>query len=189
MPIRSFWLIFLKVIGIFLLYSTISIIPSLISIPMFMGLDFTNGSAIIPFFGLVVALVFFGLMVYLLLFKTGYVIDLLHLDEGFEEDELDLDIQLISVLQIAVIVTGGVMIVNGLPSLIKAIVEFMAKSQFVGSGFNAGWTLYYIAQLVLGYLLIAHSQAVVDFIERRTRDDSKNKHVDDDVLDSEEFGS
>ncbi len=80
MSIRTFWLIFLKVIGIFLLYGSLSVVPSLATIPMMISFGAGVETSFVPAVLILVSGVVYGLVVFLFIFRAGFVLRLLRLD-------------------------------------------------------------------------------------------------------------
>ncbi len=185
MSIRTFWLIFLKVIGIFLLYSSLSVIPSLAAVPMMLGMGAQLEETIVPLIIILVSAAVYGLLVYLFLFRSGYILKLLKLEDDFDEDSIELEVQPVTILTFAAILIGGIMVVTGLPTLVKEIIACISTSHLYGAQPSLGWTLYYLTQCVLGFLLIFKNKWVVDFIENRANDSIADEHQDD-ILDSED---
>ncbi len=108
-----------------------------------------------------------------LVFKTSWLIDKLRLDKGFTEEKLELNIHRSIVLRIAIIVTGAILFIETLPSLLK---ELFAYYQEINSynGFkhypHAGWITFYLVKLLISYFMLTSSRPIVNFIERKRKD-------------------
>lgn len=185
MSLRSFWLIFLKVIGFFLLYGAVSVIPTLVTVPMMLGNASSAEDIFIPAAIILLSGAVYGALVYLFLFRSGYVMRLFRLEDEFDEDNIELDTAAVTILTFTCIIIGGIMLVHGLPMFIKELTSFLAAAKFYGAEQNIGWTLYYLSQCVIGALLIFKNKPVVAFIEERAND-SLPAVGDDDILDVED---
>ncbi|MBL0074210.1 MAG: hypothetical protein IPP34_21425 [Bacteroidetes bacterium] len=129
MTIRTFWTIFLKILGIWLVLDSVTVIPKFISTLFYPDPNDTG-----QLFALSIALLVLTIGVYLFIlrlfvFKTAWLIDKLHLDKGFDEEKIDLNVQLTTVLTVTTIVIGGLMFVESFPELCKEIFVFFATEK------------------------------------------------------------
>ena len=167
MTIRTFWTLFIKMVGIWLILNSLTFIPQ-----FFSALLYVNSTGSVTEFAptailLIVVIVLYILLLRLLLFKSAWLIDKLHLDKGFDESKIDLTVQPSSVLTFAVIVTGGFLFVDSLPDLCKEVfLFFQLKSKFPEHQ-SAAVLITYSVKTVLGYLLMIYSKQVVVFLNRQ----------------------
>lgn len=103
---KSFWTILIKLVGVWLLFSSLSSIPQIIgllynSFNSFgnSSSDFTLSEIIVPTFMLLLGLSVYFIVFLILIFKTNLIIDKLKLDRGFSEERFELNISQTSVLQ------------------------------------------------------------------------------------------
>jgi len=174
MTIRTFWTIFIKILGIWLVLDSVTVIPQFIS-----TLFYTDPSDTGEGFALSIALLLLTIGVYLFIlrlfvFKTSWLIDKLHLDKGFDEEKIDLNVQLSTVLIVSTIVIGGLMFVEGLPQLCKQTFVFFQQKNIFRESPTAGWIIFYLVKTVLGYLLMTNSKQVVAFIVKQTTMQNNN---------------
>lgn len=170
MTIRTFWAIFIKILGIWLVLDSITVIPQFLSALPFFG---TNNDDNIFGVGIVLALLLLTIGIYvfilrLFVFKTAWLIDKLHLDKGFEEDKLNFNVQLSTILTVATIVIGGLMFIDGLPQLCRQIFVFFQQKNIFRESPTSTWIIFHFAKTIIGYLLMTNSKSVVTFIERQT---------------------
>ncbi|PZQ78379.1 MAG: hypothetical protein DI548_16255, partial [Flavobacterium johnsoniae] len=92
MLIDTFWKLLLKTIGLWLLFSCISVVPQFFSM-----ISSINGS--IDFQSLLLLLVMscttiiiLVIIIWLFLFKTGWIIERLKLKDNFKEERIDITI-------------------------------------------------------------------------------------------------
>ncbi|GEM_PF-323412 len=179
MTVRSFWTIMIKILGIWLGLGFLAIIPQFISALTYFG---SNRNDNLFAIGYVVTLFLLTIGIYTLIlrlfvFKTAWLIDKLHLDKGFEEEKFEMNVPHLTVLNIAIIVIGGIVFVDGLPQLFRQAFVFLQQDNRFGESSNSGWIIFYIAKTILGYLLMTNSQFVVRFIDAQ-----KPKHNNLDEL-------
>jgi hypothetical protein len=174
MTVKTFWTILIKILGIWLVLESLTIIPRFI-LTLFYSYPkgTTQGFAIT----LSMLLLIMGVYLFILrlfVFKTSWLIDKLQLDKGFEEEKIDLNIQLSTVLTVATIVVGGLMFVDSLTQLCKeTFVFFQQKNLFLESQTSA-WIIFNLVKSLLGYLLMTNSKKVVVFINNQTAKQNEN---------------
>jgi hypothetical protein len=161
-----------------LIISAIMLIPQWVITIYEFAQPFRGGSSIdfnivIVSFFLFFTVGFYVLIVRYFIFKTDWLIDKLYLDKGFTEERFELKIHRSTVLRIAVIVIGAVIIIYSLPLFCK---QAFAYSQLTGpdKGFKenpaSGWLIFYFVKLFVGFFMMTSSRLVVNFIERKRKD-------------------
>ena len=173
MTIKSFWAIILKILGIYLLFGSLTVVPQSISTMFFAGVgDNSNGLIMsILIIALITAIYIFILIVFI--FKTSWLIEKLRLEKGFSEDKIDLSIANSQIFSIAIIVIGGLMFIDSLPIFCKHIfTNFQQKALFNQSP-ESGWVIFYFVKTVVGYLLMTNSKFLVAFIVKKQRIDDQ----------------
>jgi len=176
MTIRTFWTIFIKILGIWLVLDSITVIPQFLSTLPFFG---TNNDDNIFGVGIVLALLLLTIGVYifilhLFVFKTAWLIDKLHLDKGFEEDKIDLNVQLSTILTVTTIVIGGLIFIDGLPELCRQIFVFFQQKNVFRENPTSAWIIFHLVKTILGYLLMTNSKQVVAFFDKQTAKQNDN---------------
>jgi hypothetical protein len=171
---RSFFIILIKMMGIYMVLESITVIPGLFtSIYMFRnpaGENDTLGIILTFSMLLLVTALFFVTLRYCL-FKTDWLIDKLSLDKHFKEEKFDLNIHRSTVLRISVIVIAGLMFVESLPSLCRQVYLYIQQQSFESFGDHPsrGWLIFETAKVFIAYFLITNSRLVVNFIERQRK--------------------
>ena len=92
MTIKTFWTIFIKILGIWLVIDSITIIPQFISTLLFTGDNNTGQSFALTIGLLMLTNVIYILILRLFVFKTAWLVDKLQLEKGFAEDKIELTI-------------------------------------------------------------------------------------------------
>jgi hypothetical protein len=166
MSIKTFWTMLIKILGIWLILRFFSVSSS-----MFLLVPCETPSAQ-DILGIIVSIVsilaIYGIILWLFVFKSSWLIDKLRLDKGFTEEKIDLNVQCSTVLTIAVIIIGGIMLIDSVPELCRQIfifikqkysyIESPAFSQIIFTGVKA----------LIGFLLMTNSRTVVNFIDKET---------------------
>lgn len=167
MTIRTFWTILLKMLGLYLVFDSAAVVLQMLNFiitPTFVApgnIDFIS----MGIYLLGVAL--YILLLWLFLFKTTWLIDKLHLDKGFTEEKLELTLAHSSVLTIAVIVIGGLMLVDSLPQLCRETFNFFQSQNVFREEPETTYLIFHAVKTVLGYLLMTNSKRIVSFINKQ----------------------
>lgn len=168
MTIKTFWTIFLKILGIWLVLDSVTVIPQFIS-TLFYSDPYDTGLGL-PL-SIAVLLLTIGVYLFILrlfVFKTAWLIAKLHLDKGFEEEKIDIHVHLTTVLTVTTIVIGGLIFVDSLPELCKEVFVFLQQKTIFRENPGSGWLIFLLVKTILSYLLMTNSKQVVAFINRQT---------------------
>jgi hypothetical protein len=150
---RSLFAIIIKVIAIYLIVASLLFIPQLLSTSIMMfqpGLtspsagEFTGSAFII-----ILIIGFYIFFLRLCLFKTEWIIDKLRLSEGFTEEKFELNIHRSTLLKIAVIVTGAIIVVDSLPLFCKELfyyIQMNKRGGYISQTPTTGWAVYYFVK-------------------------------------------
>jgi hypothetical protein len=172
---RSLFAIIIKIIGIYLVFEAIIYLPQLVAmIGQYwrMMTESSQSDFLDAGFFIVFALGTYFLILRYSLFKTDWVIDKLHLDRGFSEERFEINIHRSTILKIAVIVIGAVMVIDGLPMLCKQLFTYINMSRSganFGQNPSSGWMIYYFVKFAVGFCLISANRPIVNFIELKRK--------------------
>lgn len=179
---RDLFIILIKLIG------TVGFITSVVSFPFSviqtMIIDFDYFSEyFLPQFGLQIVL----LLAYLLfIFKANNIVDMLRLDQGFEEDYIYVEeLNVAGIAKLSIIISGFLMLANNLPEFIQIVLSNFSdqnatfnaseseKLGLVGSGLK----------LLISYLMIAQYHRIIQILKLEEIKPKAEKERLDDVLD------
>ena len=172
---RTLFAIIIKILGIYLVIGSLTLIPQ--SIVTFYSFSHQVGYRDMGDVMQVLFFIIFATGIYILilrycLFKTEWVIEKLHLDKGFTEDKLEINIHRSTVLKIAVIVIGAIIIIENLPQFCRQVLSYYQMSA-PDRGFKenpvSSDIIFNFAKLMIGFFLMTSSRLVVNFIERKRR--------------------
>ena len=174
MTIRIFWNILLKILGIFLVVKGVNVIVPYLSIlatTFAMEMEDTIYYIAVTL-GVLIAYFF---ILWLFVFKTSWLIDKLDLENGFDEEKIDLKNDSLAIMTIAIIVIGGIMFVESLPMLAREMSLFIKREEIpFQENPNIGWTIYYIVKAMIGYLLMTNGKPIAAFINRKSAKNEDN---------------
>lgn len=177
MKVKTFWLILLKVIGIFLVLRGVNVITSSVTtFSVFVARYSAPKDFIWHGFTMLSILAVYFFILYLFVFKTDWLIDKLHLEKGFDDDRIEINTQLPGILSVAIIVIGGIMLIDSLPQLCKQIFTFFQMKSMSNESKTSGLIILHLVKAVLGYLLMTNSKRITTYINKRARlenDDTK----------------
>jgi hypothetical protein len=168
---RTLWTILLKTAGLYIFLQVLYTIPRL-----FEAIAFYERSDISMAMG-IIAEVLFLISVYLFLiiafiFRTDWLINVLRLNKGIAEEKLELNMHRSTVLKIAVIVTGGLVLIDSLPLLLRDLFDYYQQMN-VFSGFKTyplgGLIIINLIKVLISFFMVTSSRLIVNFIERKKR--------------------
>ena len=172
MTTRTIFTIIIKVFGLLLILGLLEVIPQALSA---FSLIIQGGFVElgIVFFIFSLAFLFYFFIIRLLLFKSGKIIDMLSLEKDFDQQAFEINLKQSTVIQIAIIVLGGLLFINTLPDFIGQIITYVNQKQFEGT-FVTNPTFKFVVisgiKLLLGYLLMNNSKTITSWIAKETKE-------------------
>jgi hypothetical protein len=173
MKAKELFTIILKIFGIYLIKDVLLAIPPVLK----NFYQFVDVDPDVALFSLIFSLVVLGLhfiIVYLLLFKTSFLISKLNLTAGLSEQPLIINIHRSKIYTIAILITGLLILVFSIPTLIKHIYTWYDYNSSIGKNFGASpynysGLLISLSEVLIGFLFLGNQRALVNFIEYRSR--------------------
>ncbi|MFI5451920.1 hypothetical protein ACHMWN_07140 [Pedobacter sp. UC225_61] len=168
MTIRTFWAILIKILGIWIVFGSITVIPQFLttlSVFRFNNAESFPGVIIIL---LVITVASYFFILWLFVFKTFWLIDKLQLNKGFVEEKISLEIKASTILAISIIVLGGLMLVDSLPVFCKQVFIYFQQKNAFGDNPTSAWIIFYFVKIIIGYLLMANSKLIAKFIDKQS---------------------
>lgn len=167
MKVKTFWSIVLKILGIYIVLGSISIFPQFFSSVYYIFQnDSSNDTIEILFFSFMI-LGLYVFILWLFVYQTSWLIDKLKLEKGFEEEQINLNIKESTILNIAIIIIGGLMLVESLPIFCKSIFQFFQQKSLFKDYPDTGWIIAYFLKAIIGYLLMTNSKYFVCKIQKQ----------------------
>ena len=167
---RSLFNVILKVLGIFFIKDALIFLAQVFSQIFYKSsndiraenINFVNLISVILVFVVCVGII------YLLIFKTGFIIDTLKLDQGFNQDLIPLNLHRSLILSIAIIVIGGLILVDEIPNFINQLHFYFEEKNITYGNVGSKVVAYSIlsaSKIFIAFLLIIYQKQIVNFIE------------------------
>jgi hypothetical protein len=177
MTIRTFWTIFIKILGIYLVVDSIGVVTQSIS-----SLFYTNRFDNSPFMivlsitSIALTLGIYIAILRLCVFKPEWLISKLKLDKGFTEERLDLNISSSTALSVAAIIIGGLLFIDSLSLLAIQLFSYFKNdnlsSVHVQDNPSTKWILIYGLKTILGYWIVKNYQVIANVIGRKDKENN-----------------
>lgn len=171
MTIRTLFNIILKILGIFFIKDFLSLIPQLFSVFLFVTKADSVGDAIWTFVFSLLMLFIYGLVSYYLIAKSNLIIDKLELDKGFDQDSIALNVHRSTILSIAVIVIGGLLVADEIPNFFRKLYLYFQEKRMTYGQTNPTISYSVISgvKIAVGLFLMTGQRQIVNFIERQRK--------------------
>ena len=182
---RKLFNIILKIFGLFFFREILNAIPQVIS-PIVQFFSISDlGPIIATFIVSLLILAFYTFLVFQLLFKTNKIIDALKLDQGFAEMDLSLEdkervpltLSSKSIFTIALIVIGGVILINEIPNFCRQVYLYVdqANFRFTTTKPDFSYIIFSVAKILIALLIIGERNRIIEFIENRNISNSEEE--------------
>lgn len=166
MTIRTLFIIILKVLGILSLKELILVLTQFITIvaSFFTGYSFNDG--LFMLFVSLVALALSLAVCYFLIFRAGYLVDKLALDQGFQETTISVNIQIASIFRIVLIVTAFLILIREIPEFLRIVVLELQRPDvsLLEGGTDWSGAIASGAKIIIALLLIGERNRILDFL-------------------------
>jgi hypothetical protein len=163
---KDFFRLVLKIFGLYsLLISVFSVLPRNLS-AFFYEFEWT-----VFLLDLAILIINFGIF-FVLLFNTDSIIKFLRLDEGFDEEKIEIGgLNNQSIFKFAIIIIGGFLIIDYLPSFLFDVVNYF-KYKSSGYSFEGEKVDYYsitvsFINVLIGYLLITNYKSIANLLDKK----------------------
>lgn len=167
MTIKTFWTIFIKILGLWLVLDCFTVIPQFFSTLFLIKNENGLSETTLTFLLLLLTLGIYAFILHLFVFKTNWLIEKLHLEKGFTEEKIDLNISANTIIQIATIVIGGFLLIDSIPSFCKQIFAFYQQKSIFREFPSSNYIIFYFIKLVIGYLLLTNSKIITEYINKK----------------------
>ena len=168
---RTLFNIILKILGIFFIKDFLAAIPQLLSVMLYLTKSDSIPEAIWTLVTTILILVAYGVVSFLLIFKTNYVIDILKLDQGFEEETLSLNIHRSTILSISIIVIGGLLVADELPNFCRQLFSYFQEKRMTYGQTNPSlsYSIVSAVKIIIGMILMTGQRQIVNLIDRQRK--------------------
>jgi hypothetical protein len=162
---RTLFIIVLRILGILVIKEIIYAIPQLVSTVI----SFFTDSPMLGFLMVIVSLLTFALylwLAYTLVYKADRLVTKFALTENFSEPVLDLNFSTNTVLRIAIIVTGMVVLIDEVPEFCRLFYRTLQQREIsiLYSTTESDWSPLVSSgvKIILGLLLIGERKRILE---------------------------
>jgi len=168
---KSFFMIVVRIVGIFLFMNVLTGLPMTISLLSTVGV-YREGFAITPLIVFIILMaIFLSLIVYYLLIKPEKLIEYFDLDKRFEEEKFELNFSRTVILKISIIIIGGITLFNQVPKFLQELFVFWRQKNILWQEDPETSNLIFsIVIIVSSYFLIYYNEKIVQYIEKKSED-------------------
>lgn len=176
---RSLFTIILKALGIFFVKDILFVLPQIIS-TLYFAKNTIEGSELYSMLGGFFLLL--GICIYIsyfLLFRTEKLINLFHLDKGFDEELFELNISSEAVYIIAIVVTGMFLIITEIPLLCQDLFEFLegGESTFKNNSPTISYVIVSVVKILAGLLLIGERSRIAGLFKPKKKETEEEEEA------------
>ena len=171
MTARTLWTIILKIFGLYILIQVFLPVTQLFSI-LIAATGPQAGTVWEVLVYLLLSIGLYLLMVWLFIFKTDLLIDKLKLEKSIDEEKIEINIHRSTVLTLAVLLSGILMLADNLPQLLKELNSYLyvinAYVHFKDYP-RASFIIVEFVRTLVAIFMLSCCRLIVNFIERKRR--------------------
>lgn len=154
----------------FLAHSLFTMLPQI-------TMSFSIGAELIFLISAAIQIVILVLIFWVLFFKTDWILRILKLDQGYENEKIELkDSKKEPVLDLAIVIVGGIVIVKYLPIFLSNLIFAFKTSSGVNDVTDSYMTDMKIRiatnllGIIIGYLLITNRRRLITWIDKDNKE-------------------
>lgn len=167
MSVRSLFDVILKVLGIFFIRDILEAFSRSLSVLVYFPQYSSEKEAFFNLGVTIPPLVLYTLFCWLLIFRTQNLMRFLRIEKNVGEEPVSLDIQRSTVLTVAVVLTGGLLLVNEIPEFFRLAVYYYQErilyDRMVRPDFS--YPVMSLIKILIGLALIIWHTPFVHLIE------------------------
>ena len=173
---RTLFNIILKIFGLLCLKEIILTLPQLFYSFIYFTKNDTFEQGLNTFLVTSVFVLIYSIITYHLLFKTNNILSKLKLDHGFNEEiafehevqkeEFSFTVNTFLVLNIAIIVIAGVILVNEIPNFLRYIYLYFQDKRTEGRP-DYSFIIISFIKIIIALLLFGERKRIIEFVEMR----------------------
>jgi len=167
MEIKTFWTIVIKSIGLWFLVNCFYVFPQFLAMFTYINDELDWQKLIVNWSATLFIIIIYCVIVRLFIFRSNWIIDKLKLDKNFTENRIDLNLSSSTILSIIVIIIGGIIFIQGLPTLCQQLIEFFQQKNLLRNYGNLSWLIYNLLRTLFGFLIMTNSKIFVKMIEKQ----------------------
>lgn len=170
MSIKSFWIIVLKIIGIWFVLDSFLVIEQLISsvIMSFFGFNEDYITTYLSLIIFIIVIILFFILLRLFLFKPQWLIKKLKLDHDFDSEKIDFTADKITVIRIATIIIGAMLFIDSFPKLISQSFNFFQQTAIFRESPTTVWIILEVVKCTIAFLVVNNNKSISEFVTRKS---------------------
>ena len=168
MTLRDLFSVILKIMGIFFIRDLFNSLPQLLVVfQSFIQGDYSE--SIWSLFAVVMIFSIQGYIFYSLIFNTSWIIDKMKLTEDFDWEPIPFRIHRSTVIQIAVVVIGGLLLIDEIPNFSRRIFIYFQQRKALYHGYDSegSYVILSVVKIILAVLILSEHRRIVSFILRK----------------------
>lgn len=168
---KNFFNLVLKVLGLYLIIDILALVPQLIGPIIFLFDGNMLGEVVWTFVTSAMLIFIYGFCAYYLIFRSDWIIGKLKLDKGFDQEVIQMPVHRSTILGIAIIIIGGIIVVNAIPNLGRQLFLYFQERRMTYNQTDPDLTYVLVSciKIITGLLLMYHQRWIVNFIELRRK--------------------
>ena len=175
---RTLFIVILRVLGILMLKELLTAIPQFVSATvMFFNESGPSGGLFMIFVALLAVAVYL-LISYVLIFKADFLVTKFGLQQDIKEESLQLNISIPSILRIAIIITGCLVLFLEIPELVRTLYWMFQKQDidyFQGSPTDWSPIIVSVVKIIIALLIIGERKRILEFLEKSPAQEAKDQ--------------
>ena len=168
MKIETIWKTIIKLFGVWFLIESLSVIPQFTQTISYINGELDVEAVIYTALFLIGSIIIYAIIIRFFLFKTEWIIEKLRLSQNYTEEKIDINIKSSTIITIAIIIIGGMTLVDSIPRLLSEVFEFLQQKMLVKDYPKFSWIVLQLLKSILGYLLVTKSKIITKYIEKES---------------------
>jgi hypothetical protein len=168
---RNLFNIILKILGVFFIKDILVSIPQIFVVISLIGKPDAMPEIVWTLVASIAVLLVEAFFCYILVFKTEWVIKVLKLERGFDQETIPINMHRSTILSISIIVIGGYLVANEIPNFCRQLYSYLQEKRMTYGQTNPKieYTIVAGFKILVGGLLIAEQRRLVNLIERQRK--------------------
>jgi len=167
MTVSTFLKVFIKILGLWLSIQFASVFVQNILGLVYSGIEKDSvsiyNSNVYLIISTVITTFSYCLLIFLFLFKTDFLLNKLKMEKNFAEQQIEIKMDAKSILNIAIIIMGGIVFIDSFPLLLKDIYFYYTQSGELSNKSDSFFIFYNLVRNALGYVLLAYNKKITNF--------------------------
>jgi len=169
MTLKILFNIILKVFGMLFLKDIFEIVTQLLPNIIYLVNPLMASQAAVTIVLFLLYIFVYALMAFYLIARTDYVIQKLKLDKDFQGEPFQFNMHRSTVLAISLIVIGGLLIVEGIPTFLGQLYSYyqQTRDRYRQADPTMSYMIVSGSKILIGFLIIAEKKWIINFIEKQ----------------------